>query len=44
MASVKRKLKVLQIETKYQAIIEVEKGTQNKTAIAKQFGVPLRNE
>jgi len=41
MASVKRKLNVHKLEKKYNAIIEVEKGKQTKTAIAKQFGVPL---
>ena len=38
---VKRKLKVQTIETKYEAIVAVEKGEKTKTAIAEQYGVPL---
>ena len=38
---VKRKLKVHTIETKFQALAEVDKGTESKTAIAKKFEVPL---
>ena len=38
---VKRKLKVQTIETKYKAIVAVEKGEKTKTAIAEQNGVPL---
>ena len=37
---VKRKLKVRPIETKFQAIAEVEKGTESKAVIAKRFEIP----
>lgn len=37
----KRKLKVQAIETKYEAIVAVEKGEKTKTAIVEQYSVPL---
>lgn len=40
MAGVKRKLASYCMKTKYQAVMEVEKGSKSKTDIAKQFGIP----
>ena len=42
MASVKRKLQVHKIEKKYQALLEIEKGTKSKSEIAKQFEMMKR--
>ena len=40
MAGVKRKLNLVTIEKKYEAIMEVEKSGKSKGQIAKDFGVP----
>lgn len=38
--STKRKLNVKSIETKYEAILAVERGEKRKSEIAKEFGIP----
>ena len=37
---VKRKLNVKNIDTKYEAVMAVERGEKSKSQIAKEFGVP----
>lgn len=39
-SGVKRKLKVHTIETKFQAVSEVEKGIESKASIAKKYEIP----